>query len=67
MSVVQLLLLHYKANTEAQDNNGNTPLHLACMYGHEDVRRRSLCYVLTFHPPKCSSWFEPTGFVCSSK
>uniref|UniRef100_A0A3B5L401 Uncharacterized protein n=1 Tax=Xiphophorus couchianus TaxID=32473 RepID=A0A3B5L401_9TELE len=36
-SLFQLLLLHYKANTEAQDNNGNTPLHLACMYGHEDV------------------------------
>lgn len=33
----QLLLLHYKANTDAQDNNGSTPLHLACMYGHEDV------------------------------
>lgn len=37
LSVLQLLLLHYKANTDAQDNNGNTPLHLACMYGHEDV------------------------------
>lgn len=34
---LQLLLLHYKANADAQDNNGNTPLHLACMYGHEDV------------------------------
>lgn len=33
----QLLLLHYKASTEVQDNNGNTPLHLACTYGHEDV------------------------------
>ena len=34
---MQLLLLHYKANTDAQDNNGNTPLLLACTYGHEDV------------------------------
>lgn len=33
----QLLLLHYKASPEVQDNNGNTPLHLACTYGHEDV------------------------------
>lgn len=33
----KLLLLHYKASTEVQDNNGNTPLHLACTYGHEDV------------------------------
>ena len=29
--------MHYKASAEVQDNNGNTPLHLACTYGHEDV------------------------------
>ena len=33
----QLLLLHYKASPEVQDNNGCTALHLACTYGHEDV------------------------------
>ena len=33
----KLLLMHYKASAEVQDNNGNTPLHLACTYGHEDV------------------------------
>jgi len=38
----KLLLLHYKASTDVQDNNGNTPLHLACTYGHEDV---SNCFV----------------------
>lgn len=45
----QLLLLHYKASTEVQDNNGNTPLHLACTYGHEDVsvtrRTQPLLYI----------------------
>ena len=43
----KLLLLHYKASPEVQDNNGNTPLHLACTYGHEDVsgtsRSQSSC------------------------
>ncbi|XP_010783505.1 ankyrin repeat domain-containing protein 27-like [Notothenia coriiceps] len=39
-----LLLLHYKANTDAQDNNGNTPLHLACMYGHEDCVKAMVYY-----------------------
>ena len=33
----KLLLMHYKASAEVQDNNGYTPLHLACTYGHEDV------------------------------
>lgn len=33
----KLLLLHYKASTDVQDNNGNTPLHLACSHGHGDV------------------------------
>lgn len=33
----KLLLLHYKASTDVQDNYGNTPLHLACAHGHEDV------------------------------
>ncbi|GAA6214593.1 ankyrin repeat domain-containing protein 27 isoform X1, partial [Lates japonicus] len=44
VSVLQLLLLHYKANTDAQDNNGNTPLHLACMYGHEDCVKALVYY-----------------------
>lgn len=49
---LQLLLLHYKANTDAQDNSGNSPLLLACMYGHEDVsstntkRRHAECLSL---------------------
>ncbi|TKS73793.1 Ankyrin repeat domain-containing protein 27 [Collichthys lucidus] len=68
----ELLLLHYKANTDAQDNNGNTPLHLACMYGHEDVifvsvlRMANLSYIRNFcfsHSSKdelsyCLSTFE---------
>lgn len=33
----KLLLLHYKASADVQDNNGNTALHLACAHGHEDV------------------------------
>ena len=33
----KLLLLHYKASADAQDNSGSTPLHLACTQGHEDV------------------------------
>lgn len=45
---LQLLLLHYKANADARDNNGNTPLHFACMYGHEDV-----CQSLTSCPTEC--------------
>lgn len=39
---LQLLLLHHKANTDAQDNSGNSPLILACMYGHEDVSSRNI-------------------------
>lgn len=39
-----LLLLHYKASTEVQDNNGNTPLHLACTYGHEDCVKALVYY-----------------------
>jgi hypothetical protein len=33
----KLLLLHHKASTDVQDNDGSTPLHLACARGHEDV------------------------------
>ncbi|CAG01081.1 unnamed protein product, partial [Tetraodon nigroviridis] len=41
---LQLLLLHYQANTDAQDNNGNTPLLLACTYGHEDCVKALVYY-----------------------
>ena len=32
------MLLHYKAEVNLQDNDGNSPLHLATSHGHEDVR-----------------------------
>ena len=34
---VQLLLLGEGASVNAADNHGNTPLHLACSNGHEEV------------------------------
>ena len=37
-------MLHYKASTEVQDNNGNTPLHLACTYGQEDCVKALVYY-----------------------
>lgn len=36
--------MHYKASTDVQDNNGNTPLHLACTYGHEDCVKALVYY-----------------------
>nr|KAF6406062.1 ankyrin repeat domain 27 [Molossus molossus] len=40
----KLLLLHYKASADVQDNNGNTPLHLACAHGHEDCVKALVYY-----------------------
>lgn len=34
----QLVLMHYKADVNAPDNDGNTPLHLCTANGHEKVR-----------------------------
>lgn len=36
--MLQLLLLHYKAQVNLQDNDGNSPLHLATANGHAEVR-----------------------------
>ena len=33
----QLLLVHFGADISAVDNEGNTPLHMCAMNGHEDV------------------------------
>ena len=33
----QLLLVHFGADVMAVDNEGNTPLHLSCANGHDDV------------------------------
>ena len=38
----QLLLLHYKASVNLQDTDGNTPMHLATIHGHEDVSIESV-------------------------
>ena len=38
VSLFQLLLLHYKSDMNLQDNDGNSPLHLACANGHEEVK-----------------------------
>ena len=46
--VLQLLLLHYKAQVNLQDNEGNTPLHLATANGHAEVRS-SLLIIHTNH------------------
>lgn len=35
----QLMLLHYKADVNAPDNDGNTPLHLCTANGHEKVKK----------------------------
>ena len=34
----QLVLMHYKADVNAPDNDGNTPLHLCTANGHEKVK-----------------------------
>ena len=34
----QLMLMHYKADVNAPDNEGNTPLHLCTANGHEKVK-----------------------------
>ena len=39
LNISQFLLLHAGSNPVAEDNNHNTPLHLACLGGHEGVRR----------------------------
>ena len=36
-SSFQLVLMHYKADINAPDNDGNTPLHLSTANGHEKV------------------------------
>ncbi len=33
----QFMLLHYQADVNIQDSDGNTPLHLSTSHGHEDV------------------------------
>ena len=33
----QLLLVHFGADISSVDNEGNTPLHMCAMNGHEDV------------------------------
>ena len=38
----QLLLVHFGADISAVDNEGNTPLHMCAMNGHEDVSSFSL-------------------------
>ncbi len=38
VSFFQFMLLHYKADVNVQDNDGNSPLHVATSHGHEDVR-----------------------------
>lgn len=49
----KLLLLHYKASADVQDNNGNTALHLACAHGHEDVSGVPGCVHLFSLVKKC--------------
>ena len=34
----QWVLMHYKADVNAPDNDGNTPLHLCTANGHEKVK-----------------------------
>ena len=38
-SSFQLVLMHYKADINAPDNDGNTPLHLSTANGHEKVKK----------------------------
>ena len=33
------MLMHYKADVNAPDNDGNTPLHLCTANGHEKVKK----------------------------
>jgi len=35
--------MHYKADINAPDNDGNTPLHLSTANGHEKVKR-NVCF-----------------------
>ena len=32
--------MHYKADVNAPDNDGNTPLHLCTANGHEKVKKK---------------------------
>ena len=41
----QLVLMHYKADVNAPDNDGNTPLHLCTANGHEKVMKNYTCTV----------------------
>ena len=34
--------MHYKADVNAPDNDGNTPLHLCTANGHEKVKKSTL-------------------------
>lgn len=46
-SSFQLVLMHYKADINAPDNDGNTPLHLSTANGHEKVKRKVFYFVLS--------------------
>lgn len=48
-SSFQLVLMHYKADINAPDNDGNTPLHLSTANGHEKVKR-NVFLICTEHP-----------------
>lgn len=42
---LQWVLLHYKADINAPDNDGNTPLHLCTANGHEKVNKLKRVYI----------------------
>ena len=46
------MLLHYKADANVQDNEGNSPLHVATSHGHEDVSF-SVCMCVFVYESMC--------------
>ena len=41
--------MHYKADINAPDNDGNTPLHLSTANGHEKVKRGAFLFSIEQH------------------